>query len=185
MSDCLFRYSTKADIVPLTELWQEVFGDGPELIGAYFRLLWKPGYCVVAEQDSHIEAMGHCLRGPAASGLDCAYIYAMATRAERRGRGLAAEIGRRLIDGAFREGADVVATLPADDGLCGWYEARLGMAPLFRKGGAGVEFPAEWYEFARICGGHTDGTPDTLRAISRPGIEIRPLRTLGWECTFD
>ena len=104
MSDCLFRYSTKADIVPLTELWQEVFGDGPELIGAYFRLLWKPGYCVVAEQDSHIEAMGHCLRGPAAAGLDCAYIYAMATRAEQRGRGLAAEIGRRLIDGAFRGG---------------------------------------------------------------------------------
>ena len=106
---------------------------------------------------------------------------------ERRGRGLAAEIGRRLIDGAFREGADVVATLPADDGLCGWYEARLGMAPLFRKGGPGVEFPAEWYEFARICGGHDANTPSRLWAAARPGagIDLAPLSALAWEHTFD
>ena len=185
MSEIRLRHSAESDILPLTQLWQEVFGDPGELVGAYFRLLWRPEYCLVAEVDGGLAAMGHCLRGPRATGLDCAYIYAMATRAGFRGRGLAAAIGRRLIGDAFGAGADVAATLPADEGLCGWYQRRLGMSPLFRRGGAGVEFPAAWYEFARLCGGHSEHSPARLYALARPGLSAAGLDGLGWECTFD
>ena len=59
------------------------------------------------------------------------------------------------------------------------------MAPLFRKGGPGVEFPLSWREFSRFCGEHSPDTPDMLWAIPAPGVDTGPLRGLGWECCFD
>lgn len=185
MSEILYRYSTIEDIAPLTRLWCEVFGDSEELVAGYFRLLWTPESCIAAELDGELCAMGHCLLGPRAAGLDCGYIYAMATAPEHRGLGIAAGLGRRLIEGAFRAGAQIVATLPADEGLCAWYESRLGMRPLFRKGGAGVSFPQVWQDFAALCGAHSDDTSDRLWAIARPGTDISHLHGLGWEHTFD
>lgn len=185
MSEYLIRYSEKADIVPLTELWQSVFGDGAELISAYFRLLWAPERCIVAELDGELAAMGHCLPGARAGGLACSYIYAMATLPAHRGRGLAERLGRRLCEDAFRGGADICATLPADAGLCGWYERKLGMRPLFKKGGEGVAFPDAWLEFAELCGEHSPDTPARLWALAGREFPLSPLEELGWECTFD
>ena len=181
------RLTRAEDIGALSALWQEVFGDGGELISAFFRLLWRPGYGRVAEEEGRIVSMGFCLPGARAGALDCAYIYAMATAEGERGRGHAARIGRALMADAFSRGADIVATLPADEGLCRWYETRLGMAPLFKKGGEGVTFPESWAEFARVCGAHDANTPSRLWAAARPGagIDLAPLSALAWEHTFD
>ena len=181
------RLTRAEDIGALSTLWQEVFGDGGELISAFFRLLWRPEYGRVAEEGGRIVSMGFCLPGPEAMGLKCAYIYAMATAEDARGRGHAARIGRALMADAFESGADIVATLPADEGLCRWYETRLGMSPLFKKGGKGVAFPESWAEFARVCGAHDANTPSRLWAAARPGagIDLAPLSALAWELTFD
>lgn len=185
MSELSFRHSREGDIPALQRLWFEVFGDGEELTGEFFRLLWRPEYCRVAETGGAIAAMGFCIPGAVACGARCSYIYAMATAELHRGLGAAREIGLGLISDAFASGADLVATLPAEDSLCRWYETRLGMVPLFKKGGAGVEFPASWLEFAAVCGEHEDGTPSRLWAVPRPGFDVSGLEGLGWECTFD
>ena len=155
MSELSFRLSREGDVPELARLWREVFGDDEDFISEFFRLLWRPEYCRVAEAEGKLAAMGFCLPGPDANGLSCAYIYAMATAEPYRGRCAAQRIGLELIRGAFDSGVRLVATLPAEEGLCRWYESRLGMAPLFRKGGPGVEFPRSWREFSRFCGEHS------------------------------
>ena len=179
------RLSRAGDKGALTELWQAVFGDNAELISAFFSLLCRPEYCRIACAGGKIASMGFCLPGPEAMGLKCAYIYAMATAEDARGRGLAAAGGSALIEDAFESGTDIVATLPAHEGLCAWYETRFGMSPLFKKGGPGVVFPDNWLEFARICGGHDPDTPQRLYAVARGGIDTAGLEDLGWEPTFD
>ena len=126
----------------------------------------------MAEADGKLAAMGFCLPGPVANGLSCAYIYAMATAEPYRGRCAAQRIGLELIRGAFDSGVHLVATLPAEESLCRWYESRLGMAPLFRKGGpwrrnfprAGTSFPGS--------AASTHRKPRTmLWAIPAPGVD--------------
>jgi hypothetical protein len=185
MSELSFRLSREGDVPMLQRLWAEVFGDGEEFTGEFFRLLWRPENCRVAESGGEIAAMGFCIPGAVARGARCSYIYAMATAERYRGLGAAREIGLGLIADAFASGADLVATLPAEDSLCRWYETRLGMAPLFKKGGAGVEFPESWLKFAAVCGAHEEGTPSRLWAVPRPGFDPSGLEELGWECTFD
>ena len=107
MSELVIRPAREEDSPALRGLWAGVFGDGEELIGAFFRLLWRPEDCAVAECGGQLVSMGFCLPGAAALGLRCSYIYAMATSAPFRGRGAAREVGRRLISRAFASGADV------------------------------------------------------------------------------
>ena len=87
------RLSRAGDKGALTELWQAVFGDSAELISAFFSLLCRPEYCRIACAGGKIASMGFCLPGPEAMGLKCAYIYAMATAEDARGRGLSAAVG--------------------------------------------------------------------------------------------
>lgn len=185
MSEYIIRPASEADFPALARLWEEVFGDGPAFTDEFFRVMWTPGCCRLAEQDGALAAMGFCLTGPTARGLRCGYIYSMATFPRHRGHGLAAQIGRSLVSDAFAAGLDIVATLPAEDSLNAWYESRLGMSPAFRKGGEGVVFPGNWLAFSAFCGEHNPGTPDTLLAAARPGADLSAVTGLGWECAFD
>ena len=185
MSDSGIRVAHSGDFPALARLWELVFGDSRDFTDEFFHVMWTPGCCRVAELDGGIAAMGFCLTGPEALGLHCSYIYAMATAPEYRGRGLAAALGRALTDGAFENGADLVATLPAEESLNAWYAGRLGMSPTFKKGGEGVSFPENWRRFAEFCGGHDPSTPDTLLAVSRRTGVLERVRGLGWEITLD
>ena len=144
MSELSFRLSREGDIPALQRLWSEVFGDGEELTGEFFRLLWRPEYCRVAEDGGKIAAMGFCIPGATARGARCSYIYAMATAERYRGLGAAQKIGLGLIADAFASGADLVATLPAEDSLCRWYESRTALS----QGRRGRRVPGK---LARIC----------------------------------
>jgi hypothetical protein len=94
-------------------------------------------------------------------------------------------IGQRLVDDAFAEGADVVATLPASQSLVGWYEKKLGMVPTFRKGFPGAEFPEKWHRFASMFSGPDSASPSYLSAVAAPGTDLSNLVGFGWEFTFD
>ena len=107
MSELRFRLSREGDVPALQRLWAEVFGDSEEFTGEFFRLLWRPEYCRVAESAGEIAAMGFCIPGAVARGARCSYIYAMATAERYRGLGAAREIGLRLIADAFASGADI------------------------------------------------------------------------------
>ena len=185
MSEYIIRPASEADFPALARLWEEVFGDGPAFTDEFFRVMWTPGCCRLAEQDGALAAMGFCLTGPTARGLRCGYIYSMATFPRHRGHGLAAQIGRSLVSDAFAAGLDIVATLPAEESLNAWYATRLGMRGVFKKGGDGVLFPDNWQRFARFCGAHDPSTPDVLLATAREGLTLEPFMGLGWEITLD
>lgn len=180
------RRSLPGDEPGLKKLWQTVFGDTDRFIDAFFNVLYEPGDACAAVYSGDIISAGYCLPGVTAKGRKCSYIYAMATYPEYRGQGLAAMIGRRLIDDAFAGGADVVATLPATESLVIWYEKKLGMVPTFVRGLPGAEFPEKWRRFAGMFGGGPDsGAPKKLSAAAAPGIELDELNGFGWELTFD
>ena len=114
MSGYELRAAVSGDFPALAALWELVFGDGADFTDEFFRTMWTPGCCRVAELGGELAAMGFCLSGATALGRRCGYIYAMATHPEHRGHGLAAAIGRALVADAFERGEGIVATLPAE-----------------------------------------------------------------------
>lgn len=100
----------------LKELWHLAFGDGMEFIELFFRSAYSPRRCLYLTEGTRVTA--------ALYWLDCeykdqkqAYIYAVATHPDHRGKGLC----RQLMDKAhavLREQGYAAALLrPADDGL--------------------------------------------------------------------
>ena len=185
MSDYNVRLSRAGDEPELKALWREVFGDGDELIDAFFSLLYSPGTAAVAVKDGAIISGGYALSGARCRGESCAYIYAMATFPAHRGLGAATAVARALRDAAFSGGAEILATLPATQPLCEWYADIPGMRPAFAKGGAGAEFPESWRRFAEACGEHDPQTPARLYAARADGGGVSGLLSIGWECTLD
>ncbi len=173
------------DGAALFALWSEVFADESKLINAFFELLYAPELCSVARLGDEIISAGYCIPGAVSGNLHCSYIYAMATKPERRGLGAASMVAHALVNDAFATGADIVATLPASESLCSWYARVLDMSPAFKKGGDGVVFPDNWHKFAAICGEHSDDTPTRLYAVAREGLSLGSIETGGWELTFD
>ena len=100
----------------LKHLWQLAFGDGPELIDLFFQTAYSPERCLYLTEGGQITA--------ALYWLDCgyhgqkqAYLYAVATHPEHRGKGLC----RHLMDLAHQrlkeQGYHAALLRPADEGL--------------------------------------------------------------------
>ena len=142
MSGYELRAAVSGDFPALAALWELVFGDGADFTDEFFRTMWTPGCCRVAELGGELAAMGFCLSGATALGRRCGYIYAMATHPEHRGHGLAAAIGRALVADAFERGEDIVATLPAEESLNAWYGPRAsGCAACSKRAATACSFP--------------------------------------------
>ena len=81
MSELSFRLSREGDVPELTRLWREVFGDDEDFISEFFRLLWRPEYCRVAEAEGKLAAthsnaclisgLGNGQVGKLPSGFSC------------------------------------------------------------------------------------------------------------------
>lgn len=126
------REYRKEDIGSLTALWSEVFGDSKELIASFFDLLPSMGTGFVAELDGEIFGMAYVLDAflhlPDNSTKKLAYIYAVAVDDSARGHGLGAELSRACMRRAWEDSADVCCTLPAEESLYAWYEAKCGLS---------------------------------------------------------
>lgn len=179
------RRSVPGDEPELKRLWQAVFGDSSAFIDRFFEMMYAPGTACLALLDGGLASAGYCLPGVTARGKSCAYIYAVATYPRYRGMGAAAQVCRRLAELAFEDGADIVATLPAQASLTDWYERVLNMSPTFIKGAPGAEFSDPWLRFAEYCGTAESGAPDRLWAVGAPGVDIAAFRDVGWALTFE
>ena len=130
----LCRRFNESDIPALCALWHDVFGDKPGYIASFFKITSETGFadCVVLEYEGSVSAMACIINGLSiVSGpggeKKCAYIYAVAVKAGMRGRGFGAEISRFAYETAKADGAEIVATLPADEGLYEFYGKICGM----------------------------------------------------------
>lgn len=115
------RISTPADIPRQRELWQLAFGDDGAYVDNFYHTYYKPERMLMLEEDGVVQAMtawfDTTFAVPGRGEYRAAYLYAVATHPEARGRGLA---GRLLsdADGFFRSwGIPAVTTKPAEPSL--------------------------------------------------------------------
>ena len=145
------RLSNPADIPRQRELWQLAFGDEGAYVDNFYDTCYRPERMLMLEEDGVVQAMTAWFDTtfvvPERGEYRAAYLYAVATHPEARGRGLA---GRLLsdADGFFRAwGIPAVTTVPAEPSLHQFF-GRNGFRECFVHGeqkyqpGNSVEMPA-------------------------------------------
>ena len=100
----------------LKELCSLAFSDPPEAIEAYFSTAWSPRRCVFLKEGDTLTAALHW--------LDCiwenrksAYIYAVATHPDHRGRGLCGQLMNKAHEILWDRGYCAALLMPADPSL--------------------------------------------------------------------
>ncbi len=111
-------------------LWKEVFGDSDEFIKQFMARYFSHEGMFCIEQDGKLQSMLHLVPFEL-DGMPVAYMYAVATAAEARGKGYATKLIGQAVKKAKAEGYKAIATLPADEGLHGFY-ARFGFCGKYR-----------------------------------------------------
>ena len=101
-------------------LWKEVFGDSDEFISSFINDFYTADNMLCIEQDGKVVSMLHIVPFEL-NGSKVAYMYAVATTANERGKGHAKQLIRQAIEKAKSEGYKAIFTLPADDGLTSFY----------------------------------------------------------------
>ena len=162
------RCSRLQDLPRLRELWQLTFGDSQEYMDCFFDRCPGPEHILVLEQDGAVQAMTAWfdmpLVGAGGTQWPAAYLYAVATHPETRGRGYAGQLlafcGRWLKERGFA----CLTTVPARPdlhvffGANGFEEnftlARSGFVP--GKGRAELK-PVDGAQYARIREGFLSG----------------------------
>ena len=121
------RLSTSADIPAMRELWALAFGDSGPYVDNFFDNYYRPERMIVLEADGIVRAMTAWFDTtfvlPGDGEYRAAYLYAVATHPDCRGKGLA---GRLLAwaDDYFRAlGIPVVTTVPAEPSLHNFFGA--------------------------------------------------------------
>ena len=101
-------------------LWKEVFGDSDEFIASFINHFYNEENMLCIEQDGKMLSMLHIIPFEL-NGSKVAYIYAVATDADARGKGYAGKLIRQAIEKAQSQGYKAIFTLPADDMLRSFY----------------------------------------------------------------
>ena len=129
------RPSLPEDVPAQRELWKLAFGDSDTYLDNFYTTYYRPERVVVLEEDGAVRSMtawfDTTLVLPGQGEHRSAYLYAVATHPDCRGRGLAA----RLLAGAdeyFRFlGIPAVTTVPAEPSLHDFFGAN-GFRECFR-----------------------------------------------------
>lgn len=129
------RPSVPEDVPAQRELWKLAFGDSDAYIDNFYRTYYRPERVVVLEEDGLARSMtawfDTAFVVPGQGEYRAAYLYAVATHPDCRGRGLAARLLSEA-DGFFRSlGIPAVTTVPAEPSLHRFFGAN-GFRECFR-----------------------------------------------------
>ena len=121
------RFSTPNDVTAQRRLWKLAFGDTDEYLDNFYLNYYRPQRAIVLEEDGEVRAMftwfDTTLTLSGGRTYRAAYVYALATHPDCRGRGLAA---RLLAEGGelLRPlGVDLLTTVPAEPSLHSFFAA--------------------------------------------------------------
>ncbi|MDR2615927.1 MAG: GNAT family N-acetyltransferase [Oscillospiraceae bacterium] len=124
--DILIREARIRDAPYIKRLWQSVFNDPEEILGAFFEVYVDVRLCVLAQLGARLAAFGLLL--PAGEYVhsdgrreQCAMMYAVATDPEFRGLGCASLVTRELLRVGAKHGFGIVALRPASEALFDFY----------------------------------------------------------------
>lgn len=117
-----YRNPTQSEVSQLRLLWLEAFGEA--YLNEYFDTAFSPARCFCAVEGGEVLSVIHWMDCVYPGGR-LAYLYAIATRQDSRGKG----IFRRLLDGTHavlaRQGYAGALLYPAEEELAAMY-AKLG-----------------------------------------------------------
>lgn len=118
----VLRTSCNQDMPRLWELWKLAFGDEDAYIDHFFRQYYRPERVLVLEESGTVQAMAAwfdtTLYTADRNCWKAAYLYAVATHPDCRGRGFAGRLLAYADDWLHREqGFDCVTTVPARPSL--------------------------------------------------------------------
>jgi len=148
------RTSRPDDIPALTDLWQLCFGDSAEAVQDFFAALWEK---VTVFQTEDASAMLTAM--PVSwQGKQAAYLYAVATHPDQRGKGLCRKLMAFAEEALKSRGCSYAILSPAEESLFRFYE-NMGYETCFfaetQKFSTGecaetaVSVPAEQYRLLR------------------------------------
>lgn len=128
------RPSKTGDEAALKEIWKVAFGDDDEFIDRFLKEVYTPGMASVAEMDGNVVSAIYLFRGtslvmPDGRAIPAPYCYTLGTLREYRGHGLGAAVSEHIMRSAM-ESAPLVALVPAESSLYGWYAATFGLYPI-------------------------------------------------------
>ena len=110
-------------------LWKETFGDSDEFISSFMEHHFRKENMLYIEECGRVLSMLHIIPFELC-GRRVAYMYAVATESNARGKGLATRLIEQAIKKVKSSGYSALITLPADDGLRKFY-TRFGFKGAF------------------------------------------------------
>ena len=121
------RLSLPDDIPALRVLWSLAFGDDGAYVDNFFHTYYRPDRVLVLEEEGQVRSMtawfDTAFVVPGRGRARAAYLYAVATHPDCRGKGLAARLLKGA-DGYFRSlSIPAVTTVPAEPSLHNFFGA--------------------------------------------------------------
>lgn len=115
------RFSTQDDVPVLRRLWKLAFGDSDAYLDNFFLRYYRPERVFVLEEEGEVLSMSAWfdtrLALPDGPSFRAAYLYAVATHPDQRGRGLAAKLMADLGRTLSGMGVQLLTTVPAEPSL--------------------------------------------------------------------
>lgn len=113
-------YPRPEQIPQLRSLWKAAFGDGDEFLDPFFEIAYAPGRCRCVTVNGKLAAALYWFE-TTCEGQRFAYVYAVATDPDFRGRGLCAALMADTARLLQEQGYDGILLYPASDGLARMY----------------------------------------------------------------
>lgn len=149
-----YREYRAEDIPALSALWKECFGDSDGFIKSFFAALPSIGCGAVAEVGGEVAGAAYAITAqelvtPHGGARRVGYIYGVGVHERFRGLGLGIGVTETAARLARGRGTEIIATLPADEGLYKFYERTLGARRQLCRERVRIA-PAEGAEVTRI-----------------------------------
>ena len=106
----------KNDIPGLRQLWKLAFGDTDEFLDSFFSTAYSPERCHLLKVDNRVAAALYWFPC-SCSDQKIAYIYAVATHPDHRGKGLCSQLMGTAHEVLRQQGYAAAMLQPADPGL--------------------------------------------------------------------
>ena len=116
------KHPTAQQIPALRQLWKEAFGDSDAFLDGFFATAFAPDRCLCMAAGEKVLSVAYWLDAAIPEGK-CAYIYAVATAKECRGKGYAHRIMEAVRDTLIERDYCAAMLVPGDAGLGDFYAA--------------------------------------------------------------
>ena len=114
------KHPWQEHIPALRKLWQEAFGDSDAFLDGFFSTAFAPERCLCIRQGEEMLSAAYWLDVQLPEGKG-AYIYAVATAKQHRGKGLATVLLQEIHGLLVRRGYDAAILVPGEPALAQFY----------------------------------------------------------------